>query len=307
MRKKRKKNHHFFLFFLFFICYILYSLFKLIHSSVFFNNKERINIVFYGEKTLFFSLGKEINYFFTLPAQMEVLVPGGYGYYRLGAVGKLSFLEKNPDILRKTFSSITSCFIDLYFYSFPPKIYYDQTDTSFKLTFPSLKEIFFSKTNGNIFDRLFVVFFFINRAPSRYQIITDLPSSVREKRIFFEEERFFKKNQGLFYKKTYRNLKNNVQIVYTKSYKTAQLISRIIEGEGIRVVDISQIQFFNALPAGEIYKNERCLVIEDKEKPSIIAFNLKKFFNCQFKREPIEISDIILVLRKAEKEWEREY
>ncbi|MFN4212894.1 MAG: hypothetical protein ACK4FL_02955 [Microgenomates group bacterium] len=268
-------------------------------------SKERINVVFYGEESRFFSLGKEINYFLALSSEMEILVPGGYGYQRLGGLGKLSFLEKNPDIFKKTFSGALSTMIDLYFYPSTPKIYYHQTKTTHKLTFPSMREIFFNKTNGNIIDRLFLVFIFMDKNPSRFKIISNIPTSTKEERELFDEERFFKENQGLFYKKTYRNIGDNVQIIYTKSYKTAKLISGIIEGEGIRVVDISQISIFNPpvvnLP---ISQKDNCLVIENREKPSLISSDLQKFFGCQFRQGETEISDIILVLGKLEKEWE---
>ncbi len=302
MKREGRKFNKLYLIFLagFCVFYFLYFIFKLFNSSVFLKGRERINVVFYGEKTLYYSLGKEINYFLTFPSEIEVLIPGGYGYYRLGGLGKLVSLEKKPDIFKMSFSSLTSSAVDLYFYPSTTKIYYGDRKIPFSLVFPSLKEIFFNKTNGNIIDRIFIALSFINKNPNRYEIISNYSLVEKGERLLFDEERFFKENQGFFYKKTYRNKKDNVQILYTKSYKTAKLLSRIIEGEGVRVVDISQLSIANF----QSLDLKSCFFIENKQRPSLITADLQKFFNCQFKKGETDISDIILVLGKLEKEWE---
>lgn len=282
--------------------FLLYFFYKTINSSILLKNRERLNIVFYGQNSLFYSLGEDVNYFFTLPADIEVLVPGGYGNYRLGALGKLVALEKKPEIFKITFSSLTSSMIDLYFYPSSPKIYYEGNDISSKIIFPSLNDIFFNQSNANLIDRLFISFFFLNKKHNQYTVISNFAINKIGTRALFNRENFFKKNQGMFYNKTYRNIKNNVQIIYTKSYKTAKLISQIIEGEGIRVVDMSQ-SYTTAFKSQNLENLEHCLVIENKKKPSLITADLQRFFSCRFKQGENEISDIILFLGKIEKEW----
>ncbi len=296
--KKIKKHFKFYISVLFFVFLFLILIYKNFTNSVFFKKKDRINIVFYGEESFYYSLG-EVNYFLSFPSDIELLFPGGYGYYRLGGLGKLVFLEKRPEIFRMTFSSATSSAVDLYFYPSVPQVHYGEKKTT-EIVFPSLNKIFFNKSNGNIVDRLFLAFYFIAKKPSDYKIISNFSLTKEEDRALFDEERFFRENQGLFYKKTYRNIKNNVQIVYTKSYKTGLMLSRIIEGEGIRVVDITQVQDSRFKVQG----SEKCLVIEESKKASLVANDLQKFFGCQFKRGETEISDIILVLGKLEKDWE---
>ena len=277
---------------------MFFFIFKSIKSSVFFKNKERINVVFYGEKNLFYSLGKDINYFFSLPSDIKVLIPGGYGYYRLGGLGKLVSLEKKPEIFKKTFSLATSSFIDLYFYSPKPIIYYGKEESSsFKL--PTLNQIFLNKSNGNFIDRIVLGFYLLKTNSGSYRII-NIPLAKKGVEALYEDEKFFEINQGLFYKKAYRDLKDNVQIIYTKSYKTAKILSRIIEGEGIRVVDISHYQSANLK-----WQNlANCLIIENNKSPSLIARDLKNFFGCDFTQKETEVSDIILVLANLEKEWQ---
>ncbi len=301
MRKRRKNKKSVYLYFLliFFVFYAIFFIFKSIKSSVFFKGKERINIFFYGEKNLFYSLGKDLNYFFSLPSGIKVLTPGGYGYYRLGGLGKLVFLEKKPEIFKKTSSLVTSSFVDLYFYPPQQNIYYGKEKTS-GFVLPTFNQIFFYKTNGNFIDRILLSVFLLRRNSNNFKIISYIPLVKKGNEAFFDDEKFFEIYQGLFYKKTYRDLKDNVQIIYTKSYKTAILLSRIIEGEGIRVVDISYKRKFDIN-----WQNlTKCLVIENKKNPSLITQDLKNYFGCQFVQKETDLSDIILVLENLENEWQ---
>ena len=110
----------------------------------------------------------------------------------------------------------------------------------------------------------------------------------------FDYNSFYKKFQGSFFQKTYRNYDINVQIIYTKSYKTALLLSQMIEGEGIRVVDLSsQDKFIKG-----------CLLITNKEISTTKTYlRLADFFKCRLKIGETTVSDIILVLGDLEKEW----
>ncbi len=277
---------------LFIVVYIVY---KNITSSVILNKKDRINIVFYSGQTTYYSLGfKDVSYVIPFPVNTEVMVPGGYGYYRVGAFGKLLTLEKKPDILRKTFSAATFSFVDLYFYPQKSIVYY-QDSGPFKLL-PVWQDIFLFSSNANIVDRLLLAWQFMRSDPNQYQIITDLPTRMEGNRAVFDQDNFDNKYQGFFYKKTYRNIKDNVQILYTKNYNTALLLSRIIEGEGIRVVDISQI-------SNSQFPISNCLVVQNKNA-SIVASDLQKYFHCQKKEGRPDVSDIIITLGSLENEWQ---
>ena len=137
-----KKN----LFILFVTLGLTYYLFKSITSSVFLKGRDKINVVFYGEKTRFYSLDqKNVNYLLSFSNLVKVIVPGGYGKYKVGAVGKLASLEKKPDIIRKTFSATTSTLVDLYFYQKKTTIYYD--NSILKQT-PTVMEILLTNSNS---------------------------------------------------------------------------------------------------------------------------------------------------------------
>ena len=65
----------------------------------------------------------------------------------------------------------------------------------------------------------------------------------------------------------------------------------MIDGEGIRVVDLSQEK--------EVDKN--CQVIT--KKLSLISQNIARYFNCKIRIGETTVSDIILKLGNLEKEW----
>jgi len=261
---------------------IVYLLFKNFTSSVFIKEKDRVNVIFYSQNSKFFSFSKkEVNYLIKFPAETEILVPGGYGKYRVGALGKLVSLEKNPDLLKKTFSGATSTLVDLYFYPRKIEIYYAVLDDS---NFPTIGEVLLGRSNANTIDRLFLLFKFFNKNPVDYKII-DLNKAL------FDQEQFHKDFQGNFYRKTYREIGENVQIIYTRSYSTALLFSQIIDGEGIRVVDLSQGKNVD----------KKCQVII--KKLSLISQDIARYFNCQLKIGETTVSDIILELGDLEKDW----
>src|SRR3989338_260324 len=177
--KYRKK---FFIFFV--IVCLFYYLFKSVTSSVFLKGRDKINVVFYGENIRFYSLDrKNINYLLSFPNSVKVIVPGGYGKYKVGAVGKLASLEKKPDIIRKTFSATTSTLVDLYFYQKKTTIYYD--NSILKQT-PTVMEILLTNSNANLIDKLFLLYIFSTNGKESFQIIDLEPFESEGSNSMFE-------------------------------------------------------------------------------------------------------------------------
>lgn len=281
-KKIKRKKFTIYLVVLLFLFYFLIFLYKNLSSSVFIKGKDRVNVVFYSKNTSFFSLStKDVSYFIQFPPEIRVLVPGGYGNYKLGSLGKLVSLEKNPDLFRKTFSATTSTFVDLYFFPRKVEIYYQADERSY---FPKISEILFLKSNSNLIDRLILISKLFNRNQSNYKIIS-ISSD------FFNREEFIKDFQGSFYKRFYRDKKATVQILYKKSYLTALLLSQMIDGEGIRVVDLS-------VDEGSI---NGCQITT--KQIDFISQTLADFFHCQIKKGETVISDIIIKLGSLENEW----
>lgn len=279
--KKKKFTFHIAL--LIFAFYFLILIYRNITGSVFLNNKERINVVFYGDTPKFYSLSSvDVNYLIKFPSEVEILVPGGYGKYRVGALGKLASLENKPEIMKKAFSSTTGTLVDLYFYPKDTEIYYNGLDEK---NFPKYSEVLFSGSNANTLDRLFLFFKFFDRNDSDYKTITF-------KKNNFDAVQFRKDIQGNFYKKIYRRLGTNVQIIYQESYSTAMLFSNLLEGEGIRVVDLSKEKINNP---------KKCRVI--MKKPDVVSNAIGEFFGCERQVGETAISDIIFILGNLENEW----
>jgi hypothetical protein len=265
---------------------ILASVYRNFTSSIFFKNKERINVVFYGQNSFFYSFDRisDSNYIIKMSSDFKVLVPGGYSFYRLGSLGKLASLEKKPDLFQKTYSAVTSSIVDLYFYPKVTNVFYDNKDKD--NNFPSTSDILFNHSNSNWIDRIFLYFLFLDHNLSHYKMIDSSDYS--------DSQTLAKMIQGTLYKRIYRKIGDNIQIIYQKNYQTAVLISNIVDGEGIRVVDISQDE----------EKLDKCLLISKKEKLSgPIIEDLQSFFHCQIKAGETESSDIIFKLGNLEKDW----
>ena len=295
MSKVKSSSQNLKVFILIFLFIGLYFIYKNFTSSVFLKGRDKINVVFYGKNIRFYSLDrKNINYLLSFPNLVKVTVPGGYGEYKAGAVGKLASLEKKPKIIRKTFSAVTATLVDLYFYPKKTTIYHQDKDISNPNEIPAFKEIFLTNSNANLIDRLFLFYFFTTSNREDYQTIDLKPFELGDSNAIFDYNSFYKKFQGSFFQKTYRNYNINVQIVYTKSYKTALLLSQMIEGEGIRVVDLSsQDEFIKG-----------CLLITNKKISTTKTYQrLADFFKCSLKIGETTVSDIILVLGDLEKEW----
>ncbi|MGB9883627.1 MAG: hypothetical protein ACPLRN_03925 [Microgenomates group bacterium] len=280
MFKKNKFKTYVFLFLSFFL---IVFLIKEIKTSVFLKNQDRVNIVFYSSQPKFISLSKnDLNYLVGFSSKNEILVPGGYQDYKIGALGKLVYLEKKPDLFKKTFSGALMIFVDLYFYPKKVEIYYQEKN---ELTFPKISDIFLQNSNANFLDRILLAFKIFNLKKNNFRIVDLQNQSLDQKDLI-------KKLQGYFYKESYRQSQETVQILYSKSYLTAEFISNIISGEGIRVVDIS---------FQDKEKINKCQVITKQKTPTSLA--IANYFSCFLKIGETDISDIILKLGTLEREW----
>ncbi len=265
---------------------------KSVRSSIVLKGFDRLNVVIYSQTPVFYSLAlNNISYFIPFQADYEMLIPGGYGQYRLGALGKLVYLEKKPEIIKRAFSAATSSFVDIYFYPRSTTIYYGSN--FHPSVFPSPFAIFLSQSNASWLDRVILFYMFSYRNKNQYKLIEDLPIEKTGNVLSFDRDAFFKKYQGFLYEKSFRELNDTIQIKYAKNYKTAQLISQILEGEGIRVVDISE-------EGGDDLNT--CIVLQ-KEKPDITVLSMAKHLGCSGEKGSTDISDIILSLGSLEEEW----
>lgn len=276
------------------VLYLLFHLVKSLTGSLFFHKKDRLNVVFYGSNTRIISIGLDdgVNYYIPLSNDLKLLVPGGYGYYRVGGLGKLVELEKKPEIFKKTFSANFANFTRYYFYPKKTMISFGSNNSN-NLHMPSIMEFLFEQSNASLFDRFYLHLLISGKNRYSFKIIDDLFETTTKDGSLVSQDTFIKTYQGNFYETTYRNEKRNVQVIYTKSYQTAKNIAQIIEGEGIRVVDLSEIE----------KSVSGCSVIEDRDIFSDTAKELAGFFDCRLEKGKTQIFDIIVKLGDLENKW----
>lgn len=295
MKSFKIKQKYLQVFIVVFVCiFVGYFLFNSLRSSLFFQNEDKINIVFYGQNTRFYSLGVKdnVNFLLNFFPDLEMMIPGQYGLYRIGALGKLVSLEKKPDLFQKTFSLNLFSFNDFYFYPSKSEIYYGK-ETKEQVSLPRWKDIFLSSSNVSFFNKIYLYFYFFGKNIDDFKEL-DVIYENNKGQIEFNQDAFLKKYQGFFYENKYRNERKNVQIIYTNDYDSSLSLSHLIEGEGVRVVDI------NKLTTNLKY----CKIIENTDKNfSETSKALSQYFKCSLEKGKTEISDIIIELGDREKEW----
>jgi hypothetical protein len=272
---------------------VLSSFINILKNSLFFAHKDRLNIIVYGEHTAYYSIGLKTTGDYVIPfyPDLKLQVPGGYGGYRVGALGKLISLENKPEILQRTFSLATYSFTDYIFYNDDDEVFFgDNKDFSV----PSIMAIFTQKSNAGFLDRLYITLLFLNKNGSDFTLIPIHAENNATGDSVFAADQFEKKYTGYFFQKTYRNEGKSVQIIYTNKYINAVRVGKILEGNGIRVGDISHNE-----SAGK-----ECVIVEDSRTISLSANVLLNVFHCQWKRGKTDIYDILFQLGDREKDWE---
>jgi hypothetical protein len=172
-----------------------------------------------------------------------------------GRIIEVAELEKKARDFQNTFSALTNTLVDLYYYPDQAMIYFGKDDRGMTRTM-SFLGIMKSKSNASFFDRIFTYYLFLNQK--------------NQQQLTYTSEKFSDNYQGYFYNANFRNEKSNLQLIYSKSYATALKLSKIFEGEGIRVADISE---------GGASNSNRCMILQSN-KDSLTAAYLANYFHC---------------------------
>jgi len=279
--------------------YAAYNIIQSYLSSLFFAEPDRLNLVFYGKNTSFYSIDvkEDRHYFMNFPPDLKIDTPGGYGKYRIGSIGKLIELEKNYEILKKSFSLISSSFVSYYFINSKDEIFYG-LESSTELLKPTIADLLFSQRNSSFFDTLYILMLFSIKKDSDFVNIsyTKKMDSALGK-VDFSGDSFFKNSLGLFYQQVYRTEKQSIQIKYYESRKTAVNLSNIIEGNGIRVSNISKSM--------KKQIGDSCVVIYSSSNKNETAMDMANFFECTLVNGKTGIYDIVFEFNNDfEKKWE---
>lgn len=260
-----------------------YFLYRAYTHSFYSTPFTRINISVWGNHSYVISLGKTTKqqYIFLFPNSYEVQVPGGLQGYKIGALGKLSALENDPQLFAKAMGQGSGVFVHKYLHDTNNEIYDDDTWVD-KISFSEIKHdieaSIFRTGNMSLLDRLYLYFAIYNAKPSQTTLVRvkqDIPAL-------------------LLYDKVFWNEKKLVQIVYAESERTAYFISKLLENTGIRVADISK----NSKTASE------CVVIESSERFSQTSQFLSSYFGCVLRRGNTGLYEIQWILnRRVEDTW----
>ncbi len=262
--------------------------------SLFVKRPSTLNVLFYGDNTKLYSLNfvsGEI-YYVPFPSDAELFVPGGYNLYKVGALQKLAELENDNNLITRTFSYAIGSFVNYYFVPYKTKIIYSSDKKGLEKIKPDFSYFLFH-SNLSFIDRVYLFLYFLKKDRFSFKKVEyPLINNIVEGKVL-DTKKFLRDNRGLFYFLSYRNEKRSVQLIYTKHYSSALNIAKVIEGSGVRVLDISK----------RSREGERCEIVEDKKRYSLTAENLAKFFDCSLVRGRTHISDIIFVLNKLENYW----
>lgn len=279
--------------------YLIFIVVRSFYSSVLLDKRDRINIVFYGEEAVLLSFGlvDDVHYIVSFSHADKVSVPGGYGRYVVGALGKLAVLEKDEELISRTFSSMSSAYVD--YFVFPEESdVFEKPDTDSPAFIPSeLTRRLFSRdyvTHGNIIDKIYLAYLISKHREQDFVVLRSIAQENDEGELEFSEKRFLKKYKGFFYHQSLREEGEEVRIVYD-TYPGAVTLSRVIEGQGVRVVDLSKAE-------GDL--QGRCIVTHSSDIQSKTVFYLSKRFNCSVKKGDTENADITLTMgTRLTEEW----
>lgn len=226
--------------------YLLIMGLRSLYHSLSFLRRDRITMVVYGSSPVVLSLGlsDNVSYILFFDNSMMVNAVGGYGEYKIGSIQKLAKLSGDGDLLRRTFSSILSSHVDYYFAPKKNEVYFDTAELK---NFSSSKAIYLSTvlnpnygTNANFLERMYLLGTLFTLRKLDFSLLKTHFVTIQDGNQIFDEDDFFHYYQGFFYEKSLRDERDEIKIIYKRSTSAAKNVSRILEGEGIRIVDLDR-------------------------------------------------------------------
>ena len=219
-----------------FFGFLFVSAFKIYKLTRYFSQKGRVNVLVYDSTPIFLSLNvrEGVNYYANLPLDIKVKVPGGHGYFRIGSLGKLAFLEKTPGLLGRTFSLFFSTPVDFYFYKDISQIYYSNKGKVNNLRAFEIHKLFSYSSNADLLTRIYLFLKLFDFKNSNFELLKVRKEEVEEDRV--DLEKFHRRLQGFFYSTSLRQEDKKVKIYFSVYPFAAKNIGRILEGTGVNVI-----------------------------------------------------------------------
>lgn len=242
----------------------------------------------------------DLVYAFFPKKDLEIKVPGGYGYYPWEGILRLSEVEKNPKILTRSVSWALSAPIDDYFLLKNDLAKYKSGTLYFPLKWVFSPPVGTIRSLG-VSKRWFWYLTLRGRSGADLIIVKSNFSKTDNEdaqRKIFAENKFSKSYEGFFFDGPIR-LENYRVRLYYQDYLAAYTLSRIWRGAGVRVVDLTKNTTVGSECVIKIAKNI------DIQKNNKTTKFIKKFGeNCTVRSENVEGLDVEVYLSpKMEDAW----
>lgn len=252
-------------------------------SSRYSAKTDGINVGVWGRGVSYvISFSKNTNQYHVLSYQNSdtITIPGGLQQYRVGALGKVATLERDPLLLKKAMSQMSGLLLDGVVYQNTAEIFYDDEEKKPPRVADLVRD-FRSRIGDSsdlgLLDRIYL-----------YQKVGSMRTSNTQ--IFTHT----KPQDLLFFDRKFRDEKRLIQIIYQRSQNTAIFLSHLLENIGIRVADISR----------EDRGEPVCTVVEDTQKHSETALYLTRYFGCDLRVADTGLYEVIFSLgTETEQAW----
>lgn len=290
-RPKRGIRPFFFLVFVIFGVLLLYGLHQIV-TSKYLSTRERITIGVYDEIPYVFSYDKRTNLgtvmYFDPDANVEV--PGDYGWYKLGSVRLLATIEhKTTELLERTFARLVGVPVDMV-------IYRNSSDVLSEINEDFLD--YFMKKRGsqsslskeygssirNLADRLFIRKI-LDLSPDRLIAVNAENDYVlRAGKPYYTEQKLDSHLKGFLYQRQLTSSGIKVRVIaHDDEYRGAQMIGRLVEGMGTKVLSIDLTE----------RKLERCEITSEKSGAAIARL-LGIYFPCTVRQDPKGENNVVI-------------
>ena len=263
-----------------FLCFLVLYIVHEVVTSKFLSQRERITVGVYDNIPYVFSYDKTTNLGTIIYFNPDVMVtvPGGYGWYRLGSVRLLATIEHKTNILlTQTFAQLVGAPIDAAIYLTAQDVIYEGTANflNYFMSKRGIKTLFskdYATSTTNLIDRL-LINRALNTSPDRL-IVVDAENDyiTRDHTRYYTVEKLDSHSKGYLYQKTPAQSSVKVRVLAnSKEYKAGTEIARLIEGMGIKVLSVDEV---------ELPPSRECTLRYGNESKRVAAL-LYNYFPCR--------------------------
>lgn len=270
---------------------VVYIGWRVWEAAGYYKIKERLNIVVYSQRFYLYSidLRTDLDYLIALPLEYKADIPGGYGEYLLGSLGKLAVLEKDLDLIKRATGRIFAVPVDLLFFKDLGRVYQKPPEDNEKILQP--REVFLYSSDADLADRIYLFLKLLDAGKRKVKKIS-VYRFVEDGRLNIQKVNEY--TDGLFLSSALREENRLVQI-YSSYPSAGENLMDLLEGVGINVFEVSSKA-----------SDEPCQIVEYSDSASKTGIFLQGFLKCRYdveSRKSNSIVNINIYLNKKSEEW----